>query len=84
MAAPRKDEAKRLDQLIEMLREISADPDPVTSVYRFRMTIRKLYGDLGLLSISKRGVGPGQYRVIRVLTTKASTRRNTPTSNSRD
>lgn len=67
MAHPRKDESDRLQQLIDMLREISADPDPVSSVRRYRQTIGKLYGDRGLLSVSKRGVREGEYRVVRVL-----------------
>lgn len=67
MAPPRKDENKRLRELIDMLREISADPDPVSSVTRYRKTMTKLYRDRGLISVSRRGVPEGQYRVIRVL-----------------
>jgi sigma-B regulation protein RsbU (phosphoserine phosphatase) len=67
MAPPRKDESERFQQLIEMLREISADSDPVSSVRRYRATMAKLYGDRGLISVSKRGVPEGHYRVIRVL-----------------
>lgn len=67
MPPPRKDEADRFQQLIDMLREVSADPDPGTSVQRYRVTMRKLYGDVGLISVSKRGVGEGQYRVVRIL-----------------
>ena len=67
MAGGRKDEVKRLGSLIEMLREISAEPDPVESVQRYRATITKLYGDRGLMSVSKRGARDGHYRVVRVL-----------------
>ncbi|NUM55407.1 MAG: SpoIIE family protein phosphatase [Candidatus Hydrogenedentes bacterium] len=64
--APRKDEAGRFKQLIDMMRDLSIDPDPGTSAKLYRDTMRKLYGDLGLISISRRGVGPNQYRVIRI------------------
>ncbi len=67
MPPGRKDESARLQELIDMLREISADTDPVSSVRRFRATAAKLYGNRGLMSVSRRGVGEGQYRVIRIL-----------------
>lgn len=67
MSQPRKDENARLLELIEMLREISSDPDPVTTVRRYRATISKLYGDRGLISISRRGLDDGLYRVVRIL-----------------
>ncbi|HRK35050.1 MAG TPA: PP2C family protein-serine/threonine phosphatase [Candidatus Hydrogenedentes bacterium] len=67
MIQPRKDESTRLQRLIEMLRDISVDPDPVTSVTRFRSTFSKLYGDRGMLSISRRGLDDGLYRVVRIL-----------------
>ncbi|MDZ4857839.1 MAG: PP2C family protein-serine/threonine phosphatase [Candidatus Hydrogenedentes bacterium] len=67
MIQPRKDETARLQNLMEMLREISRDPDPVSSVTRFRGTFSKLYGDRGMLSVSRRGLDDGLYRVVRIL-----------------
>lgn len=67
MIQPRKDENSRINELIDMLREISADPDPVTSVRRYRKTIGKLYGDRGMISVSTRGLDSGLYRVVRIL-----------------
>ncbi len=58
---------RRLRYLTDMLRDLSADPDPASSVNRFSATMRELYGNIGLLSVSMRHVPPGSYRVMRLM-----------------
>lgn len=64
---PEHPEIARLLHLMEVVRGLSSDPDPVSSVNRFREGVRGLYGDQGMISISTRGLEPGHYRVMRVL-----------------
>ncbi|MCC6694959.1 MAG: serine/threonine-protein phosphatase [Candidatus Hydrogenedentes bacterium] len=58
---------ERLELLVNMLRRISQDPDPVSSIIHYAESMRSLYGDQALISISLRNVDPGQYRVMRIL-----------------
>ena len=53
--------------LVEMMRGVSVDPDPVRSRNRFVHTIRDVYGNVGLLTIGTRGAPPGHYRLTRLL-----------------
>ncbi|MCC6490274.1 MAG: hypothetical protein IT364_22515, partial [Candidatus Hydrogenedentes bacterium] len=58
---------ERLELLVNMLRRISQDPDPVSSIVHYAQSMRALYGEQALVSISLRNVDPGQYRVMRIL-----------------
>ena len=58
---------ERLELLVNMLRTISQDPDPVSSIVHYAESMRALYGDQALISISRRNVDPEQYRVMRIL-----------------
>ncbi len=57
----------RIDALIEMLRAISEDPDPVRSINHYLGSMRRLYGEQGLISVSLRNVDKGHYRIMRFL-----------------
>jgi signal transduction histidine kinase len=59
--------AKRLNLLVEMLRNLSRSRDSVGSVNTFLRAMRRLNGDYGLVSISRRNVPPGSYRVMRFM-----------------
>jgi len=58
---------KRIAALIEMLRTINEDPDPVRSISHYAGRMRQLYGEQGLISVSLRNAPPGHYRVMRFL-----------------
>lgn len=58
---------ERLDFMVSMLRELSRNEDPVGSINGYAEAMRQLYTDRGLISVSLRGGGPGQYRVMRLL-----------------
>ena len=53
--------------LVDMVRAVSVDPDPVRSRRRFVHTIREVYGNVGLITIGTRGAPPGHYRLTRLL-----------------
>ncbi|MBQ03057.1 MAG: hypothetical protein CL477_20540 [Acidobacteria bacterium] len=53
--------------LVEMVRAVSVDPEPVRSRSRFVHTIREVYGNVGLITIGTRGAQPGHYRLTRLL-----------------
>ncbi len=57
--------ADRLDMLVGMLRELSRSSDSVGSVNTFLRAMRQLDGDYALVSVSRRNVPPGCYRVMR-------------------
>jgi sigma-B regulation protein RsbU (phosphoserine phosphatase) len=57
----------RLNYMVATLRDLSRDQDPVGSINGYAAAMRHLFMDRGLLSISRRGVGPGEYRVMRML-----------------
>lgn len=67
MNPPATDTAQRLETLHEMLRTLSIEPDPVASVNGFSRSMRSLFGDLALISVSSRGLPSGKYRVMRFL-----------------
>lgn len=56
---------RRIARLLNALRELNRDPDPVRSVTRYAETMGTIAGDRGLISISMRGCPPGHYRVMR-------------------
>lgn len=58
---------QRLDTMTEMLRRLSSNPDPVGSINDYAQSMRKLYGDQCVISVSRRDVGQGCYRVMRLL-----------------
>jgi len=58
---------KRLGRLHGMLRDISTEPDPDASINTFSRVMRALFGDMALVSVSLRGLEPGQYRIMRFL-----------------
>ena len=58
---------ERIDALIDMLRTISEDPDPIRSISHYARRMRELYGEQGLISVSLRNAQPGHYRVMRFL-----------------
>jgi len=58
---------RRLDAMAAMLRDLSSDPDPVHSINEYTRSMRELYGDQCVISISRRDVGEGCYRVMRVI-----------------
>jgi transcriptional regulator with GAF, ATPase, and Fis domain len=53
--------------LVDMVRAVSVDPDPVRSRSLFVHTIREVYGNVGLLTIGTRGAPTGHYRLTRLL-----------------
>lgn len=57
----------RLNFMVATLRDLSRDLDPVRSINGYAAAMRILFMDRGMLSVSRRGVGPGEYRVMRVL-----------------
>jgi signal transduction histidine kinase len=57
--------ADRLKMLVEMFRDLSRSPDSVGSVNTFLRSMRQLSGDYALVSVSRRNVPPGCYRVMR-------------------
>ena len=57
----------RLLALVEMVRAVSVDPDPVRSTTSFVQAIRDVYGNVGLVTIGTRGAPPGHYRLTRLL-----------------
>jgi signal transduction histidine kinase len=59
------DAENRLDLLVAMLRDLSRSGDSVGSVNTFLRGIRQLNGDYALVSISRRNVPEGCYRVAR-------------------
>ncbi len=58
---------QRLDAMAAMLRDLSSDPDPVHSINAYTRSMRELYGDQCVISISRRDVGEGCYRVMRLI-----------------
>lgn len=58
---------RRLDEIVDMVRDLSEDRDPVRSVQNYALSMRKLFSDQGLISVSLRGQRPGDYRVMRIL-----------------
>lgn len=58
---------QRLAHLMQVLRDLSRDPDPVSSVNRFSASMRHLSEGQGLISVSLRGMPAGSYRVMRFL-----------------
>ncbi len=57
----------RLNFMVATLRDLSRDLDPVRSINGYASAMRMLFMDRGLLSISRRGLAPGEYRVMRIL-----------------
>ncbi len=57
----------RLDVLVGMLRDLSRKDESVGSVNTFLRAMRQLDGDYALVSISRRNVGEGEYRVMRFM-----------------
>jgi signal transduction histidine kinase len=55
----------RLHVLTQMLRDLSRNTDSVGSVNTFLRAMRQLNGDYALVSISRRGVPDGCYKVMR-------------------
>lgn len=53
--------------LVDMVRAVSVDPDPVRSRQRFVSTILEVYGNVGMLTIGTRGAPSGQFRLTRLL-----------------
>ncbi len=58
---------QRLDAMAAMLRVLSSDPDPIHSINEYTRSMRELYGDQCVISISRRNVGDGCYRVMRLI-----------------
>ncbi|MBI1319101.1 MAG: SpoIIE family protein phosphatase [Candidatus Hydrogenedens sp.] len=67
MSAPPARLQERLDNIVDMVRALSKDTDPVRSVQEYATSMRRLFNDQGLISVSMRGVPAGQYRVMRLL-----------------
>ena len=53
--------------LMELLRDLTRNPDPVESVNNFARGLRKIWGNQGIISVAMRGLQPGEYRVMRLL-----------------
>jgi phosphoserine phosphatase RsbU/P len=58
---------ERLKGILGMVRKLSEDPDPISSVNDYARTMRVYYGDQALMSVSQLGLEPGSYRIMRVL-----------------
>jgi sigma-B regulation protein RsbU (phosphoserine phosphatase) len=58
---------RRLDAMAAMLRDLSSDPDPVHSINDYTKSMRGLYGDQCVISVSRRDVDEGCYRVMRLI-----------------
>ncbi len=58
---------RRLNTLSAMLQELSSNPDPVQSINEYARAMGELYGDQCVISISRRNVGDGCYRVMRLM-----------------
>jgi sigma-B regulation protein RsbU (phosphoserine phosphatase) len=58
---------ERIASLMDMLKMVSIDMDPVRSISHYARAMRQLYGEQGLISVSLRNAPPGHYRVMRFL-----------------
>lgn len=60
------DFSDRLDALTDLMRELSSDMDPVRSINTYSRGLRAIYHAEGFMSISRRDVPEGHYRVMRL------------------
>lgn len=58
---------ERIATLMDMLKMVSTDMDPVRSINHYARGMRQLYGEQGLISVSLRNAPAGHYRVMRFL-----------------
>ncbi len=56
---------RRLNRLMQMFLAMSEQEDPSDTLDLFRQGTRELYGDLGVVSLSVRGLQRGWYRIMR-------------------
>ncbi len=61
----------KIPVLMEMVGSLSRATQPQEVLRAFSKDFRKLEGDMAYLSLSTRGLGPGQYRITRVLMDEA-------------
>ncbi len=61
-------ESTRLPVLMEMVAGLSRATGPQQVLREFAIGFRKLYGPQGYVSLSTRGLEPGQYKITRMLT----------------
>ncbi|GAG16508.1 unnamed protein product, partial [marine sediment metagenome] len=59
--------SERLPILMEMVGALSRASKPAEVLRAFAMEFRKLYGPQGYISISTRGLKPGEYKITRLL-----------------
>jgi sigma-B regulation protein RsbU (phosphoserine phosphatase) len=52
---------------MRVVRDLSSDPDPISSVNRYATAMRRFDGDQGLVSVVTRGLPAGSYKVMRLL-----------------
>jgi phosphoserine phosphatase RsbU/P len=56
---------ERLDQIADMMREMSAQTDPQVMVSAYGQRVRKIQANDGFIAVSRRGLAQGQYKITR-------------------
>ncbi|MDY7110158.1 MAG: PP2C family protein-serine/threonine phosphatase [Planctomycetota bacterium] len=59
--------SRRLPVLMEMVGALSRAGEPAEVLHAFAVEFRKLYGPQAYVSLSTRGLGPGEYKITRLL-----------------
>lgn len=55
----------RLDQIVDMMREMSAQTDPQEMVRAYGKRVREIQANDGFIAVSRRGLGAGEYKITR-------------------
>lgn len=55
----------RLNQIVDMMREMSAQTDPQAMVRAYGQRVREIQANDGFIAVSRRGLGAGEYKITR-------------------
>lgn len=70
--------SRKIPILMEMVRELSRASDPRDVLRSFSSGMLRLYGPRGYISLSTRGLAPGEYKITRLITSGSLFDMNTP------